>query len=116
MTVSSNSTKTDNKFFKYIKGLWREDRFPLLFFPFIVIGGIIGGYLDYNITNDKISYIKEHKPLLICDTMIICGSDRYKNYNMVEIDGEIKIEILDENDKYIKYIGYKHVAFVKPLK
>lgn len=114
MTVISNK-QSENKFFKWIKVLWREDRFPLFMFIFLIVGGSIGGYMDYTLKEEKINYLTKNKPLLVCVTMIICGSDRYKNYNIVDIDGDIKIEILDDKNQFKEYIDLNHIEYVKKI-
>lgn len=117
MTVKSNKVKVESQFIKCIKKKWNEHNpAEILFFPVIVLIAIGGGVYEYKTKQDKIDYITSHKPLLVCASRIMCGSERYNDYNIVEVGDETKIEILDGAGAHQEYIRFKYIEAVKTLK
>ena len=119
MTVKSNKsdTKIENKFIKCVKQKLSDNSIAeILFFPVILLMSAGIGYYEYKVTQDKIEYITAHKPLLVCANRLMCGSERYNDYNIVEVGDETKIEVLDGAGVHREYIRFKYIDMVKTLK
>lgn len=125
MTIKSNRNKTklpkkDSKSKLWIKQIYQNNGPISIIFPIIVLLSIGGGYFEETAkiveTENKIKIIKEKKPLLICNTALFCGSDRFEHYNLMLIDENYHIEVLNDSKKHVKYILLKRVDVVELIK
>jgi len=139
MTIKSNRIKTklpkkDSKLKLWIKQtyekysklkLWIKQYYQnngsaIIIFPIIVLVSIAGVYFEETAKiveyENKIKIIKERKPLLICNTALFCGSDRFEHYNLMKIDGNYHIEVLNTSKIHVKYIPLHRVDVVELIK